>query len=69
MSANRLLGLRRKFTTKNAHTQVKRENISQNDRFYLSHRPIFIQRKLAYIGMEMGYERCKPVCEIFLSEL
>ena len=27
MSANRLLGLRCKVTTKNAHTQVKRENI------------------------------------------
>ena len=37
MSANRLLGLRRKGTTNNAYVQAKREFLNKKDRFYLSH--------------------------------
>ena len=47
-----------KGTTKNAHTQVKRAIFAKNDRFYLSHRPIAIHRKLACIWMAIGYDKC-----------
>ena len=45
-------------TTNNAHMQVKRAIFAKNDRFYLSHRPIAIHRKLACIWMAIGYDKC-----------
>ena len=59
--------MRCKGTTKNAHTQEKRENISQNNRFiYLIPYSSFIQaclRMMWWIGMT----RCNRFSEIFFE--
>ena len=38
--------------------KLNEQYLQKNDRFYLSHRPIAIHRKLACIWMAIGYDKC-----------